>query len=64
MRNWVQFSSILVSHFYLILDSSEEIFDVLVGDLLEIIQYEPGDTITIEYTEGEAANIVLSIEAQ
>lgn len=52
------------SHFYLILDSSEEIFDVLVGDLLEIIQYEPGDTITIEYTEGEAANTVLSIEAQ
>jgi hypothetical protein len=50
------------SHYYLLLGSSPEIFDVNVADFIEIIKYNAGDTITFIYTNGSSANIVVDIE--
>lgn len=52
------------SHYYLMLDSSEELFDVSVVDYLDIIRYEVGDSVVLEYTKGENANIVMGIPEQ
>ena len=47
------------SHYYLMLEGSDEIFDVSVADYIAIVRYEVGDTITLEYTEdGEAATVL------
>ena len=50
------------SHYYIMLDSSDEIFDISVVDYLDIIRYEVGDEISMEYKVDEPANIVLSIK--
>lgn len=50
------------SHYYILLDNSDEIFDVTVADMISIIRYEVGDTITLSYKEGIDYNIVKSIE--
>lgn len=50
------------SHFYIILENQDEIFDVSIADDLQIIKYNAGDRITLEYTQGKSANIVLSIK--
>lgn len=50
------------SHYYLMLEGKEEIFDVSVADYIDIIRYEEGYPITLEYQEGSPANTVLSIE--
>lgn len=50
------------SHYYILLDSSNEIFDVEVVNLIDIIKYNVGDTITFTYSEGAKSNSVLNIE--
>lgn len=50
------------SHYYLILNSSNSIFDVTVGDYVNILRYNVGDTITLSYTEGTTTNTVLEIK--
>lgn len=50
------------SHYYIMLEGNNEIFDVSVVDYLDIIKYNEGDQITIEYTPGDQANTVLSIK--
>lgn len=50
------------SHYYLLLSNRNEIFDVNVADLIGIIRYNEGDTITFTYSEGPEVNTVLSIE--
>lgn len=50
------------SHYYIMLEESEEIFDVSVVDFIDIIRYEIGQKITIEYKEGEQACTVMSIK--
>ena len=50
------------SHYYIMVEGSKEIFDVSVVDYLDIIRYEVGDEITMEYKVDEPANIVLSIK--
>lgn len=50
------------SHYYIMIDGSDAIFDVSVVDYIDIIRYEVGQTITIEYKEGERANTVLSLK--
>jgi len=50
------------SHYYIILDNSDEIFDINVADFIQIIKYNIGDTITITYSAGSDANTVLGIE--
>ena len=45
----------------LMLEGSNEIFDVSVVDFIDIIRYNVGDEVTVEYKEGEKANTVLSL---
>lgn len=50
------------SHYFIMLEGSNEIFDVSVADMIQIIKYEVGQEITVEYKAGEAVNTVLSIQ--
>ena len=50
------------SHYYIMIENSNDIFDVLVVDYLDIIRYEVGDMITMEYKVDSAVNIVHSIK--
>lgn len=50
------------SHFYIMVDGSDDIFDVSVVDFIDVIRYDVGDRVTIEYKEGEESNTVLSLK--
>ncbi|MEF9840820.1 MAG: CvpA family protein, partial [Lachnospiraceae bacterium] len=50
------------SHYYIMLEGSEEIFDVSVVDYIDIIRYEVGQQITVEYKVSEDSNTVLSLK--
>ena len=50
------------SHYYIMLEGSEEIFDISVVDMIQIIKYEVGQEITVEYKASENVNTVLSIK--
>ena len=52
------------SHFYIMLEGSDDIFDVSVVDFIDIIKYNVGDTVTVEYKEDERANSVLSLNGE
>lgn len=52
------------SHFYLMLEGSDEIFDVSVVDFIDIIKYDVGQEVTLEYKEGKNANVVLSLNGE
>ena len=43
------------------LEGSDGIFDIPVVDFIDIIRYNVGDEVTIEYKEGERSNTVLSL---
>ena len=49
------------SHYYIMIEGSDGIFDVSVADYIDVIRYDVGDTVTIEYKEGEKTNTVLSM---
>ena len=49
------------SHYYIMLEGSDGIFDIPVTDFIDIIRYNVGDEVTIEYKEGEQSNTVLSL---
>lgn len=49
------------SHYYIMVEESDDIFDVSVVDFIDIIRYNVGDQVTIEYKEGEKSNTVLSL---
>ncbi|MCP1101467.1 hypothetical protein M2454_001203 [Aequitasia blattaphilus] len=49
------------SHFYLILEESDAIFDISVVDFIDVIRVKEGQEITIEYKEGPDTNIVMSL---
>ena len=50
------------SHFYLVLNDHEEIFDVPVQDFLQVVTLQEGDKVTFEYLEGTPVCTVLNIE--
>lgn len=50
------------THFYLVLENSELIFDVPLADFMEVLRYDVGDEISIEYSQGEPVSSVLGIE--
>lgn len=52
------------SHFYVMVDSSDAIFDVSVVDFIDIIKYDVGQKVTMEYQEGEKTNVVLSLNGE
>lgn len=52
------------SHYYVMLEGSDDIFDVSVVDFIDIIKYDVGDEVTVEYKEGEESNTVLSLNGK
>ncbi len=50
------------SHYYIMLEGSEEIFDISVVDMIQIIKYEIGQEITVEYKASGEVNTVLAIQ--
>ena len=49
------------SHYYIMMEGSDAIFDIPVVDFIDIIRCDVGDEVTIEYKEGEKSNTVLSV---
>lgn len=49
------------SHYYIMLEGSEDIFDVAVNEFIGIIRYNVGDELHIEYKEGEELHTVVKI---
>lgn len=41
------------SHYYILLEESASLYDVLVADHLKIVTYETGDSITLSYEESD-----------
>ena len=52
------------SHYYVMFEGSEEIFDVSVVDFIDIIKYNVGDEVTVEYKQGEECNTVMSLNGK
>ena len=52
------------SHYYIMVEGSEDIFDIPVTDFIDIIRYNVGDEVTIEYRKGEQTNTVLSLNGK
>lgn len=52
------------SHFYVRVEGSDEIFDVSVVNFIDIIKYDVGQQVTMEYQEGEKTNVVLSLNGE
>lgn len=51
------------THFYVVLEESDLIFDVSVVDFMEIVKYDVGDVISFTYLEGEPTCTVLEISS-
>ena len=52
------------SHFYLLLQGSQEIYDVSVADTLQVLYVQEGDTVTLEYETKEDVNHVVSLKKE
>lgn len=52
------------SHYFLLLENNPDIFDVSVVDYIDILRFNPGDRITLTYSQGEAFHTVLGIERE
>lgn len=52
------------THFYVCVTGSEDIFDILMTeeDLITIVKYQVGDTITMQYLQGYGLNVVVDLE--
>ncbi len=49
------------SHYILVLTGSDQIFDVDVSEFPQVVLYEEGDTISLEYVEGDELQTVVGI---
>lgn len=52
------------SHYYLMVEGSEDIFDISVVDFIEVVRCEVGQEVTMEYKAGKETNTVMSLEIQ
>lgn len=50
------------SHFYVLLEGRQELFDVSVAELVDIVRYNVGDTVTFTYYEEENAAKVTQLK--
>lgn len=50
------------SHYFIMIEGLEDIFDISVVDYIDIIRYDIGDEVTMEYKKGETTNTVLSLK--
>ena len=49
------------SHYFIMVEGSDEIFDVSVVDFIDIIKYEVGDDISLQYKSGTKMNTVTKL---
>lgn len=49
------------SHYYIMIDNSQDIYDVSVTDYIDIIKYNVGDKISFKYNEGDVTKTVIGI---
>lgn len=52
------------SHYFIMLEGFDGIFDISIAEYISIIGYDVGDRVTIEYKEGEETNTVLSLNGE
>ena len=52
------------SHYFVMLEGSDDIFDISIAEYISIIGYDVGDKVTIEYKAGEETNTVLSLDGE
>ncbi len=52
------------SHFYLILEGGDAIFDASITKVMDIVRYQVGDSVTLEYQEGGKSNTVVKISGE
>lgn len=50
------------SHYYILLQNNDEIFDVNIAEFIQIIKYNIGDKVTFTYTKGSDANTVIGVK--
>ena len=50
------------SHYFIMVEGSDAIFDISVIEFIDIIKYEIGQEITLEYKIGEKANVVTDLK--
>ena len=50
------------SHYFMMLEGSDDIFDISVVEFIDIIKYEVGQEISLEYKIGEKTNVVTSVK--
>lgn len=49
------------SHYYIMVENSDDIFDASVVDFIDVVRCEVGQEVTMEYKEDEKANTVMSL---
>lgn len=50
------------SHYYIMVEGSDDIFDTSVVDFIDVVRCEMEQLVTMEYKEGEKVNTVMSLE--
>ncbi len=50
------------SHYFIMIEGSDEIFDVSVVEMIQVIRYDIGEEITMEYKQGTEVKTVLSVK--
>ena len=50
------------SHYFIMVEGSENIFDISVVQFIDIIKYEVGQEISLEYKIGEKTNVVTAMK--
>lgn len=50
------------SHYYLILEGSDEIYDVSVADFLEVVKLDLGDSVSLKYKDNDDSKLVTDFE--
>lgn len=50
------------THYYIILNNDDAIYDVLVSDYIDIVRYDIGDKVTFSYIEGSKTNTVQEVK--
>lgn len=52
------------SHYYILLEGSDDIYDVSVGDFMNIILYDEGDEATLGYVQEEGYRRVVTLDGE
>ncbi len=50
------------THFYIVLEGEDAIYDVSLAEFVNVILYEEGDEVTLEYEEGETIHTVTKLD--